>query len=113
MISSPFSSSKRMTDILFLFVGRCYVLKELDSGIVNLLHLGIIGPLVASSLCSDNYSSRPPIPKQSRFTIPESNYSIYIYIYIQKNAWHPPEGKCHVLRRRRRMLWYHVARPLI
>ena len=23
-------------------------------------------------------------------------------IYIQKNAWHPREGKCHVLRRRRR-----------
>ena len=20
---------------------------------------------------------------------------------VQKNAWHPPEGKCHILRRRR------------
>ena len=56
MISSAFSSSRRITDILFLFVGRCYVLKELDSGIVNLLRLGILGPLVASSLRSDNYS---------------------------------------------------------
>ena len=74
MISSPFSSSKRITDIFFFFVGRCYVLKELDSGIVNLLRLGILGPLVASSLRADNYSSRPRIPKRSRFTIPESNY---------------------------------------
>ena len=24
-----------------------------------------------------------------------------IYIYVQKNAWQPPEGKCHVLRRHR------------
>ena len=24
--------------------------------------------------------------------------TVYIYIYVQKNAWHPPEGKCHVLR---------------
>ena len=72
MISSPFSSSTRITDILFLFVGRCYVLKELDSGIVNLLRLGIPGPLVVSSLLSDNYNSRPWIPKRSRFTIPES-----------------------------------------
>ena len=38
---------------------------------------------------------------------------IYIYIYVQNNAWHPPEGMCHVLRRRHmRALWYHVARPL-
>ena len=90
VISSPFSSSKRITDILFLFVGRCYVLKELDSGIVNLLRLGILGPLVASSLRSDNYNSRPQIPKRSRFTIPESNYYICMstIVYgkpIQKN----------------------------
>ena len=74
MISSPLSSSKRITDILFLFVGRCYVLKELDLDIVNLLRLGNLGPLVASSFHAENYSSRPWISKRSRFTIPESNY---------------------------------------
>ena len=25
---------------------------------------------------------------------------ICLYIYVQKNVWQPPEGKCHVLRRR-------------
>ena len=28
-----------------------------------------------------------------------------IIIYVQKNAWHPPKGKCQVLRRRPRTLW--------
>ena len=36
-----------------------------------------------------------------------------IYVCVQKDAWHLPEGKCHILCRHRRMLCqYHVARPL-
>ena len=33
----------------------------------------------------------------------------YIYIMcvcVQENAWHPPEGKCHVLRRCHRTFWW-------
>ena len=36
---------------------------------------------------------------------------IYIYTYVQKNAWHSPEGKCHVLHRRCiHTLLYRLAR---
>ena len=28
-------------------------------------------------------------------------FLVYIYMYVQKNEWQPPEAKCHVLRRRR------------
>ena len=41
----------------------------------------------------------------------DSSVSGYIEIYVQKYAWHLPEGKCHVLRRCHRMLWYRVVRP--
>ena len=63
----------------------------------------------------DNWASEasPTLTSTIEIEIPtRANIYIYIYIYVQKNVWHAPEGKCHVLRMRRRMLWYRVARPL-